>query len=201
MCAECYLALPEIKLKICRAESPMDEPLTAGLIGVSHATDCPFLWLRHKKRIIVSSFFQVSPGLTHRGHPCLSCVCALCPGREDLSQPQRSQWGLYWSRFPPSGVYPRATSYSRRGRKTSYREDFALGVRCALQHLTSWFTYLQCYYKSVQSVKWFSLLSLRKCNVHQPWWLWKPALSSFGPCKLSGLLEKLSKPQQHNLPN
>lgn len=65
-CAEYYLALPGMKLKICRAESPMDAPLTTEWIGVSHATDCPFLWLQHKK---CSTHVLLLPGLTHQVQP------------------------------------------------------------------------------------------------------------------------------------
>lgn len=84
MCIECYLALPGIKLKICIAESPMDAPLMAGLIGISHATDCPFLWLRHKK---CSTCVFLFPGVTRSDPQRMSMfeLCLRClPGKRGL---------------------------------------------------------------------------------------------------------------------
>lgn len=56
-----------------------------------------------KVLVLISSFFQVSPGPTQRWGAGLSCVCTVWPGREDSSLPQRSQCGLCWSGIPHLG--------------------------------------------------------------------------------------------------
>lgn len=53
--------------------------------------------------VLISSFFQVSPGLTQRRGAGLSCVCTVWPRREDSSLPQRSQCGACWSGIPHLG--------------------------------------------------------------------------------------------------
>lgn len=74
-----------------------------GLIGVNHAQIVLFCGWGTKNVVLISSFFQASPGPAQRRWACLSCVCTVWPGREDSSLPQRSQWGLCWSGIPYLG--------------------------------------------------------------------------------------------------
>lgn len=74
-----------------------------GLIGVNHAQIVLFCGWGTKNVVLISSFFQASPGPAQRRWACLSCVCTVWPGREDSSLPQRSQWGLCWSGIPHLG--------------------------------------------------------------------------------------------------
>lgn len=113
------LALPGIKLKICRAESPVYGPLMVGLIGVSDA-GCPFIWLRQQKAKL--PHFFLFPGLTRSQPKEMNmfelCLHHLARKRGLISATKVSVWFvLKWD--PTSGIYPRATSYCLRDRKAS----------------------------------------------------------------------------------
>lgn len=154
-----------------------------------------------KAVVLISSFFQVSSDPSQRRWACLSCVCTVWPGREDSSLPQRSQYGLCWSGIPHQGstqeLHHTVLEIGKLHKGKTLNQESA--EHCNIYRHDSCTSSVTANPGKVWNDS--LSLSLRKCNVLQPGWLWKAALPCFGPQDLSGFLKKLNKPQCHNLAN